>query len=192
MIVSASDGIKSASPIRHDFDGPQRMACPRTLDHRSSEESRVMDDIDWLIIDVLQRNARVSFKDLGAEVGLSAPAAAERVRRLERRGVILGYRPVLDPNRLGVPILAVIRVNARADAVKTIDEIVLDIPEIIECHRVTGSDSHVIRARLRSTQHLEELLEKLLPFGDTITNIVTSSPVYRRPLSRSVSEPDRR
>lgn len=151
-----------------------------------------MDDIDWLVIDALQRDARVSYKDLGEEVGLSAPAAAERVRRLERRGVILGYRPVLDPDRLGVPILAVIRVNARADSVKRIDEIVLDIPEILECHRVTGSDSHVIRARLRSTQHLEELLEKLLPYGDTITNIVTSSPVYRRPLSRSVSEPDPR
>ncbi len=85
-----------------------------------------------------------------------------------------------------------IRVNARADAVKRIDEIVLDIPEIIECHRVTGSDSHVIRARLRTTSHLEELLDRLLPYAETITNIVTSSPVYRRPLNRQVVEPDHR
>ena len=151
-----------------------------------------LDDIDWLIIQELQVNGRISFKDLGDLVGLSAPAAAERVRRLERRGVVTGYRAVLDPDVLGVPILAVIRVNARADAVQRIDEIAPNIPEVIECHRVTGSDSHVIRARLRSTRHLEELLEQLLPYGDTITNIVTSSPVYRRPLSRQVSEPDRR
>lgn len=151
-----------------------------------------LDEIDWMILDELQSNARISFKDLGEIVGLSAPAAADRVRRLKRRGVVKGYRAVLDPDVLGVPILAVIRVNARADAVKRIDEIVGDIPEIIECHRVTGSDSHVIRARLRSTGHLEELLERLLPYGDTITNIVTSSPVYRRPLSRSVAAPDHR
>lgn len=151
-----------------------------------------LDDIDWLIIEQLQTNARISYKDLGELVGLSAPAAADRVRRLERRGVVQGYRAVLDPEVLGVPVLAVIRVNARADAVKRIDEIVLDLPEIIECHRVTGSDSHVIRARLRSTRHLEELLEQLLPYGDTITNIVTSSPVYRRPLSRQVVGPDHR
>ena len=149
-----------------------------------------LDDIDWLIIEELQTNARISYKDLGELVGLSAPAAADRLRRLERRGVVQGYRAVLDPEVLGVPVLAVIRVNARADAVKRIDEIVLDLPEIIECHRVTGSDSHVIRARLRSTRHLEELLEQLLPYGDTITNIVTSSPVYRRPLSRQVVAPD--
>jgi len=150
-----------------------------------------LDDIDWLIMQELQVNGRISFKDLGDLVGLSAPAAAERIRRLERRGVITGFRAVLDPNVLGIPILAVIRVNARADAVKRIDEIAPEIPEVIECHRVTGSDSHVIRARLRSTAHLEELLERLLPYGDTITNIVTSSPVYRRPLSRQVLEPDR-
>lgn len=152
----------------------------------------LLDDIDWLILEELQTNARISFKDLGELVGLSAPAAADRVRRLERRGVVRGFRAVLDPDVLGVPILAVIRVKARADAVNRIDEIVLDIPEIIECHRVTGSDSHVIRARLRSTSHLEELLERLLPYGDTITNIVTSSPVYRRPLSRQVVPPVRR
>lgn len=152
----------------------------------------LLDDIDWLIIDELQSNARISFKDLGQLVGLSAPATADRVRRLERRGVVRGYRAVLDPVVLGVPILAVIRVNARADAVKRIDEIVPDLPEVIECHRVTGSDSHVIRARLRSTNHLEQLLEQLLPYGDTVTNIVTSSPVYRRPLSRQVVAPDRR
>lgn len=151
----------------------------------------MLDDLDWLIIDELQAHGRISFKELGEVVGLSAPAAADRVRRLERRGYILGYRAVLDPDVLGVPVLAVIRVNARADSVKRLDEIVKDIPEVIECHRVTGSESHVIRARLRTTGHLEALLDQLLAYGDTITNIVTSSPVYRRPLTRSAVQPDR-
>lgn len=145
-----------------------------------------LDDISWLILDALQGNGRISYKELGERVGLTPPAVADRVRKLERAGVITGYTAVIDPDALGLPILAVIRIRTRGDSVGTVDELVHDLPEVVECHRVTGSENHVIRAVLRSTGHLEQLLDRLMPYGETITNIVTSSPVVRRALSRDL------
>ena len=138
------------------------------------------DDITWLLLSALQRDARLSFKQLAEEVGLTAPAVAERLRKLEREGVIERYEVRLNPTKLGLPITAVIRISATE---RGIDDAVSDIPEILECHRVTGAESHVIRARVASTAHLEEVLTKLSGFGPTITNIVTSSVVPRRGLT---------
>ncbi len=145
-----------------------------------------LDDISWLILDELQSNGRISYKELGERVGLTPPAVADRVRKLERAGVITGYTAIIDPDALGLPILAVIRIRTRGDSVGTVDELVHDLPEVVECHRVTGSENHVIRAVLQSTGHLEQLLDRLMPYGETITNIVTSSPVARRALSREL------
>ncbi|HEY5663770.1 MAG TPA: Lrp/AsnC family transcriptional regulator [Ilumatobacter sp.] len=140
-----------------------------------------LDDINIDIVDLLQADGRISFRELGERVGLSAPAVAERVRKLEEQGVIKGYRAVVDYEALGFPLLCVIRLNSPRGA-QGVDEIITATPEVIEANRVTGSESHVIRARLRSTTHLEDLLDKLWEFGDSVTNIVTSSPVPRRPM----------
>ena len=142
------------------------------------------DDIDVLILSLLQDNARMSFAELAESVGLTAPAVAERVRRLERVGIISGYRAVIDPGAVSHPIHCIIRLNSSGDK-RMIDTLAPTIPEIIECVRVTGSESHVIRAVVRSTEHLENLLELLWEEGDTVTSIVTSSPVPRRPLGVS-------
>jgi Lrp/AsnC family leucine-responsive transcriptional regulator len=88
---------------------------------------------------------------------------------------------VVDYEALGFPLLCVIRLNSPRGA-QGVDDIIREIPEVIEANRVTGSESHVIRARLRSTAHLEQLLDQLGEFGDSVTNIVTSSPVPRRPM----------
>lgn len=138
------------------------------------------DDITWLLLSTLQKNARLSYRELADRVGLTPPAVAERLRKLERAGVIEGYEVRLNAEKLGLPITAVIRVSA-ADA--SLDDVVDGIPEIVECHRVTGAESHVIRARVASTTHLEDLLRKLAGYGPTVTNIVTSSPVPRRNLA---------
>ena len=135
------------------------------------------DDITWLLLSALQRDARLSYKQLAEEVGLTPPAVAERLRKLERAGVIEKYEVRLDPAKLGLPIIAVIRINAQD---RNIDEAVPDIPEILECHRVTGAESHVLRARVASTAHLEAVLTRLAGYGPTVTNIVTSSVVPRR------------
>lgn len=138
------------------------------------------DDITWLLLEELQKDARLSFKELAAKVGLTPPAVAERIRKLERAGVIEKYEVRLNADALGLPITAVIRMNATGEAGRRLDAEVVEIPEVLECHRVTGAESHVIRARLASTGHLEELLTRLGDFGSTVTNIVTSSAVPRR------------
>lgn len=139
-----------------------------------------VDDIGWMMLEELQRNARISYRDLGSKVGLTAPAVADRIRKLEKAGVLTGYRAVVDHEAIGAPILAVIRMKTRGNVAKDVDEIVAQLPEVLEAHRVTGSENHVIRAILKDMHHLEELLDQLNPYGETITNVVTSSAVKRR------------
>ena len=140
-----------------------------------------LDDINLDILCLLLEDGRMSYRELGERVGLTAPAVTERVRKLEELGVIKGYRAVVDYEALGFPLLCVIRLNSPRGA-QGVDDMLRDIPEVIEANRVTGSESHVIRARLRSTAHLEQMLDALWAHGDSVTNIVTSSPVPRRPM----------
>lgn len=132
------------------------------------------------ILEELQKNGRISYRDLADKVGLSAPAITERVRRLERDGIITGYHAAVDPAALGFPMLAIIRVRSAGAKSKLIDELADEMDEVVECHRVTGSESHVLRVRLRDVEHLGELVERFWEYGETITNIVTSTPVAHR------------
>jgi Lrp/AsnC family leucine-responsive transcriptional regulator len=141
-----------------------------------------LDEINRDLLDILQEEGRLSFRELGERVGLSAPAVAERVRKMEDANVIRGYRAIVNYPELGFPIQCIIRLSSPGDSA-IVDEIVQDIPEVIEANRVTGSESHVIRAFVRSTGHLEDLLHQLWKTGDSITNIVTSSPVHRRSMN---------
>jgi len=140
-----------------------------------------LDDINRDLIDLLTEDGRMSYRELGERVGLTPPAVTERIRKLEEHGVIRGYQAVIDPEVLGLPLLCIIRLNSPRGAAG-VDEVIANIPEVIEANRVTGSESHVIRARARDTAHLEDLLHVLWEHGDSVTNIVTSSPVPRRPL----------
>ncbi len=132
------------------------------------------------ILDELQQNCRISYRELGEKVGLSAPAVTERVRRLERDGIITGYHAEVDPGALGFPMLAIVRIHSAGPKSHLIDELAEQMDEVVECHRVTGSESHVLRVRLRDVEHLGELVERFWDYGDTITNIVTSTPVAHR------------
>ena len=161
------------------------------LYHRNEGETVFhLDDINRDLLDLLQLDGRMSYKDLGEQIGLTAPAVAERVRKLEEAGVIKGYRAVVDYEVLGFPILCVIRMKAPMST-EGIDPKIAAIPQVIEANRVTGSDSHVIRARVRSTKNIEELLHEVWEDGETITNIVTSSPVPRRPMNLKASNAGR-
>lgn len=139
-----------------------------------------IDPINRRILAELASDGRLSMRELGDRVGLSAPATTERVRRLERDGVIRGYRTVIDPDAFGYPMLVVVRVHSAGPNAAEVDRLAQETPEVVECHRVTGSESHVIRVRVRDVAHLNEVVERFWDYGDTITNVVTTTPVVLR------------
>jgi Lrp/AsnC family leucine-responsive transcriptional regulator len=147
-----------------------------------------LDDIDWAILDQLQLEGRIGFRELGRRVGLSAPAVTARVRRLERAGIISGYRVVLDPLPLGLPVLAFVRVSSAsgAGADEEFVEAVRRLPEIREVHRVTGAETYLLRVLVPSVQDLERILRPLWQFGDTVTGVVMSTVVADRPITRDM------
>lgn len=141
-----------------------------------------IDTISKRILEELALDGRVSFKELGERVGLSSPAVTERVRRLERDGVITGYRATIDPRAFGFGLLVVVRVHSVGPRAAEIDDLAVAMPEVVECHRVTGSESHVMRVRVRDMEHLNQVVEQFWAFGDTITSVVTTTPVAVRPV----------
>jgi Lrp/AsnC family transcriptional regulator, leucine-responsive regulatory protein len=150
---------------------------------------RTLDDVGWRILAALQEDARLSFSALGRRVGLSPPAAAERVRRLEDAGIITGYRVELDLEKLGFPMTAVIRVSAPEEKFRQLKAAVQDLAEVLECHHVTGADSLVLRVAAVSVAHLERVIEALGRHGTPTTAIVLSSPVPRRAIHALPSAP---
>ncbi|MEV7387652.1 MULTISPECIES: Lrp/AsnC family transcriptional regulator [Streptomyces] len=138
------------------------------------------DATDWHILDVLQREGRASFAELARAVAMSPSAVTERVRRLEEAGVIQGYAAVVDPERLGLPILAFVRLRYPNGNYKPFHDLVAATPEILEAHHVTGDDCFVIKVTARSMRHLEEISGKIGTLGSVTTSVVYSSPLPRR------------
>jgi Lrp/AsnC family leucine-responsive transcriptional regulator len=150
--------------------------------HRTPPATPELDSISWKILEALQHNARLSFAELGRKVGLSTPATAERVRRLEEAGVITGYHASLDMARLGVPIRVLVHLTIHGGDVQVRRTVaaVKELVEIGRCHRITGAESFVLEANVVSIRHLEALIDKLSTLGATSTSTVLSSPVARR------------
>jgi Lrp/AsnC family leucine-responsive transcriptional regulator len=130
----------------------------------------------------LQQDARLSLAELGRRVGLSSPAVAERLQRLEGLGVIRGYHADVDPRALGLSLTAVIRVRPAPGQLANVAELAQRSPEVVECQRVTGDDCYVARAHVRDVEQLEEVIDRFVVLGQTTTSIVQSSPVPRRGL----------
>jgi Lrp/AsnC family leucine-responsive transcriptional regulator len=139
-----------------------------------------LDSTDRKIIGELIADGRVTFAELGRRVSLSSPAVAERVQRLERAGVITGYRADIDPRALGYALTAIVRIKPAAGQLPRIPELAADIPEVVECHRITGEDCFFLKVQLRSIDDLSPLLDRFLVYGQTSTSIVNASPIERR------------
>src|SRR5205823_2673378 len=115
--------------------------------------------------------------------GLSAPAVAERLQRLEADGVIRGYHAEVDPPALGYALGVVIRIRPAPRQLHKVAELARSTPEVVECHRVTGEDCYFMRAHVRSVTHLEEVIDRFAIYGQTTTSIIQSSPVPARGLA---------
>ena len=138
-----------------------------------------MDNVDWQIIDELQGDARLSFSELSRRVHLSTPAVAERVRRLERSGLIRGYRADIDPVAAGWAVHAFVRLSCYGPTCILRDPTVVEWPEILELHRVTGDDCSLIRVVAQSMQDFEHLIDRLSKYGTPSSTLVLSSPLRR-------------
>jgi Lrp/AsnC family leucine-responsive transcriptional regulator len=154
---------------------------PRNPVRFTFEGQPVLDVIDRQMIAELQDEPRLRVAELARRVGLSSPAVADRLRRLEDTGV-LSYRAEVDSRAVGYALHAIVRITPVGGGLRLIPEIAREIPSVTECHRVTGEDCYFMTIYLRSIDELEPVLDLFTPHGRTTTSIVVSSPVPARPL----------
>jgi Lrp/AsnC family leucine-responsive transcriptional regulator len=158
------------------------IAVMATKERRSSAftDGGPLDATDRRLLVELQADARLSLAELGRRVGLSSPAVAERLRRLEGDGVISGYHAQVDPARLGFGLGVLVRIRPAPRQLAAVAQLARETPEIVECLRVTGDDCYVMTAHVRDVVHLEELIDAFAAYGQTTTSVMQSAPVPRR------------
>lgn len=149
--------------------------------HDGSEQP---DAVDRLLLDHLQDDARLSFAELGRRLGLSPPAVAQRLHRLEKSGLVAGYGVRIDRARAGYPLTAFVRLRTSHGNDAAVEEWARSRPEVVECHQVTGEESYLLRLCASSVRHLDELLACLGTFGPTASTLVLRSPVEGKRLPR--------
>jgi Lrp/AsnC family leucine-responsive transcriptional regulator len=144
--------------------------------------AETLDQTDWLILLELQRDGRVALTELARRVNLGASATTERVKRLEATGIITGYRAAVDLERVGYPVLAVVRIKQAGSRHEKFHRLLEERAEVLECLRITGEDCYVLKVAATSMAHLEQVVNELSFFGDTNTNIVYSQTLpFRGP-----------
>ena len=138
------------------------------------------DDKNIDLLGLLQSDPRMPISELSRRVGLSAPAVKERVTRLEEAGIIAGYRLDLNPKAMGFPVTAFVRIRPMPGQLPKIIALAQSMPEVSECHRITGEDCFILKVHLDALENLDLVLDRFLAFGQTTTSIIQSSPVPPR------------
>ena len=140
------------------------------------------------LIRLLQQDPRASISELARRITMSAPAVKERLTRLEEAGVIRGYTLDLDPGALGWPITAYVRIRPMPGQLLKIAELAASIPQVAECHRISGEDCFILKVYLASIESMDGILDRFLTYGQTTTSLVQSTPVPLRqpPLPENV------
>jgi Lrp/AsnC family leucine-responsive transcriptional regulator len=134
------------------------------------------------LLGLLRGDPRMSISELARRVGMSAPAVRERVQRLEDAGVIQAYRLEIDPRALGYPVAALVRIRPMPGKLPKISELARSMPQVTECHRITGEDCFILKVHLETLDGLDEVLDRFLQLGQTTTSLIQSSPVPARTL----------
>jgi Lrp/AsnC family leucine-responsive transcriptional regulator len=140
----------------------------------------LLDDVNRRLLALLDEDPRRSAAELARRIGMSAPAVRERVARLEEVGVIRGYRLDLDPAALGLPVTAWVRVAPGPGQLPKIAELAARVPEVAECHRISGEDCFLLRVHVPAIEDLEGVLDRFLVHGQTTTSFVVATPVRPR------------
>lgn len=139
-----------------------------------------MDAIDKKIVVLLQKNSRISITDLSKELALSRPSINERLNRLQERGIIEAFTVRLSLPKIGKPILLIIHVSALKVMPDEFEKYIKNEPDVIECYRVTGESSHILKAAVKDVDAMRRLIDRLIPFGLVNTSTVLSAPVEYR------------
>ena len=151
------------------------------LPDRLQDGRSLLDGVNRRLLELLAEDPRQSMSELARRVGMSAPAVRERVARLEQAGVIKGYRLEVDPAALGLPVAAWVRIRPGPGQLPKVAELAARIPQVSECHRISGEDCFLLKVHVPSISALEEVLDRLLVHGQTTSSFIVSTPVPPRP-----------
>jgi Lrp/AsnC family transcriptional regulator, leucine-responsive regulatory protein len=141
-----------------------------------------MDQIDYKILELLQRDSRITIIQLSRELHLSRPSINERLKRLHENGVIEGFTTLISPEAIGKTVQAIIQIGNLKCGCRHFEEKIKEEEAILECHRVTGTSSYFMKTAVATTRQLEDLVDRLVPFGQVNTSIILSTAVANRPL----------
>ncbi|WP_424969297.1 Lrp/AsnC family transcriptional regulator [Dinoroseobacter sp. S76] len=136
--------------------------------------SKVLDQTDRRIVEILESQGRTSLSDIGKEVGLSGPAVGERLRGLQQDGYVTGFSAGVDLRRFGYTIQALVRIKPRSGQLRNVERMIEEQPRFVSCDRVTGDDCYVARLMLRDVAELDEIILPLHDRAETNTSIVKS------------------
>ena len=143
-----------------------------------------MDSLNWKILKCLQQNARQSNAEIGRTVGISSPAVSERIKKMEDSGIIQDYNTSVSPFEVGYQLKAIITLRAFMGMLKPFLEKVKTYPEVLNCYRITGNENFVMEVVLRNQKHLEQLIDQLIVYGETKTQIVLSHVVKNNAVNK--------
>ncbi|MEM9502710.1 MAG: Lrp/AsnC family transcriptional regulator [Cyanobacteria bacterium P01_E01_bin.43] len=140
----------------------------------------MLDDVDGRLLDILHQDARTSIADLARALNMSAPSVSERLKRLKESGVIQDFTIAVDPKMLGYALSFYVRIRPLPGQLSKVVAMIQALETIVECDRVTGDDCFIAKVHVRSTDELEHMIDQLLPYAQTNTSLIQSSPVKRR------------
>ena len=145
-----------------------------------------LDDVNWKILNCLQQNARQSNTEIAKKVGITSPAVAERIRKMEDTGIIEGYFAKISYTETNHQLKAIITLRAFMGRLKPFLETVKTFDEIVNCYRITGNENIIMEVVLKNQQHLEQLIDRLITYGETRTHIVLSDIVNNNPILKKI------
>ncbi len=150
----------------------------------TEDSAKLLDDVGWQLLYLLQESARLSFKELGQRVGLSSSSVAERIHKMEEAGILLGYHAEINLEKVGFSVMAFIRMSTPGQNSTRIAMLLREMPEILECYRLTGSEAFIMKVCVSSVKQLEILIDHLAQYGQPTTSLVLSIPLTRRMIAK--------